>query len=228
MNRPHVAIAVPTYGMWQGETVTSLLSTFSNFMRFVGSGQAGMSVHTHIGTLIPAVRNSLVKEILEDNRATHILWIDADMVFPKDVIERFLMHDVPMVCANYSSRKKPPVPVTWAADKRVYTKEESTGLEKVSFSGLGCALIRTEIYRNLSKPWHMLFDVGEGDILGEDVYFFRKVKQELNIDLWCDHDVSKEIGHVGIHNYMMADVVDAPPANRHVNFDDIDVIGGKK
>ena len=105
MQKPHVAIAIPSYGQWQAETATAVMGVFNHFMRWVGSGQAGMSLHNHVGTIIPAVRNGIVREVLENPNATHILWIDTDMVVPNDVISRFLAHDVHMVAANYAAHR---------------------------------------------------------------------------------------------------------------------------
>lgn len=207
MNKPHVAFAIPSYGAWQAETSVSVIRAFSHFLnRWVSRGQGGVSLFARSGTIVSNVRNELVHEIINyPTPITHIMWIDSDMIIPPDIVERFLAHDVPMVAANYSSRRPPIHPVAWKADKRIYTTPDSSGLEEATFSGLGAALISTGVYKNLPTPWHKILHTGPTDYLGEDVYFFRKVKQTLNIPLWIDHDVSKEITHQGTHNFGMQD-----------------------
>lgn len=229
MKKPHVAIAIPSYGQWQAESATAIMAAFNHFMRFAGSGQAGMSVHSYVGTVIPAVRNGIVKEILANPDATHIMWFDSDMIVPADVISRLLAHDVPMVAANYCSRKMPLSPTAWKGDKRIYTTPESAGLEQASFTGLGCALISTAIYRQLEQPWHKIIHPMKEGYIGEDVYFFRRAKQELGVDLWVDHDVSKEVLHQGTYNYSLQDAFmwKGSLPEPAFNIDTIDVVGEK-
>jgi len=67
------------------------------------------------GTLIVNQRQELAQASL-DAGATHILFIDADMRFPKDAIFRLLQRDEDIVAANYSTRKLPLQPVAFRDD----------------------------------------------------------------------------------------------------------------
>jgi len=57
----------------------------------------------------------------------------------------------------------------------------------VDIVGLGCCLIKPELFSKITRPW-FLFETGtehkkyEAHTYGEDFYFFRKVKLELNKD----------------------------------------------
>lgn len=44
-----------------------------------------------------------------------------------------------------------------------------------------------------------------GTYCGEDVYFSQKMA-EIGVDLWIDHDISREISHVGKKKYSFDDI----------------------
>jgi hypothetical protein len=94
----------------------------------------------------------------------------------------------------------------------VYTMPDSTGLEEVGSIGTGIMLIKKEVFQNMSEPWFdMPWQVGKRGYMGEDVFFCKKA-QELGFKVYIDHDVSKEIGHIGTfefkhdHTWVMRDL----------------------
>ncbi len=58
------------------------------------------------GTLIQNQRADLCLDALREG-CTHILFIDSDMTFPQDMIQRLLKHDVDIVAANCARRRMP-------------------------------------------------------------------------------------------------------------------------
>jgi hypothetical protein len=60
--------------------------------------------------------------------------------------------------------------------------------------------MRTDVVRTLHRPWfrHGLNAAG-GDV-GEDIVFCRALRAAGHT-IYCDHDLSKEIGHIGQHTY---------------------------
>ena len=158
-------------------------------------------------------RRDLVRLALKHD-CTHLLFLDSDMRFPRHTLLRLLSHGEPIVGVNYVTRRPPTLPVTFRNDDnpndRVYTEVESTGLEEVASTGLGVCLFDLDLFRHLSEPW---FDfVWEGDdlhLVGEDVYLFRKLRQELGAKVLIDHDLSKEVLHVGSHDYGLHDALAA-------------------
>ena len=158
-----------------------------------------LHMFTSSGTLIADQRETLVKEALRVE-ATHVLWIDTDMRFPKDAVDRLMSHNQPIVAANYATRRLPCKPVAFA-DKTctnlIYTKPDSTGLEEVYAVGMGLMLVDTKVYRDLPRPWHHIgFSQKADDFYGEDVYFCHQARAK-GYKVFIDHDVSKEVRHIG-------------------------------
>lgn len=132
--------------------------------------------------------------------ATHVLWLDTDMSFPAEAALRLFMHDRPIVGCNYVVRQASGLFTARRNDRRVETLERSTGLEVVDEIGFGCVLMRTDIVTRLHRPWfrHGL-NVQLGDV-GEDIMFCRALR-DAGHTIYIDHDLSKELGHVGTHTY---------------------------
>lgn len=162
------------------------------------------------GSIIHTARRDLVRMALAGD-CTHILFLDSDMRFPRNTLVRLLSHGVPIVGANYPTRRHPPKPVTFRSDKtdkeRVYTELDSTGLEEVDSTGFGVMLIDMDVFRNLPEPWFSFEWRTPQHMVGEDVYFARKARAELGIPTLIDHDLSKLVKHIGSFEYSMTDAL---------------------
>lgn len=208
---PRIAICVPTRDLCSSDFTHSYVKMVAHFCtHFVGKGQAETIQLMDMGTLLPEMRNTLAKASIAMG-ATHILWLDNDMVFPEDMIERLYSHGKPIVAAGYSQRKEPCKPVAARDSVWVYTEEDSTGLEKVDFVGMGAMLVEAEVYKNLPEPWHTLgWNPEKNTMVGEDVFFCRKAAQ-IGADVYLDHDLSKELGHVGYRTFTFRDPLEWRP-----------------
>lgn len=140
--------------------------------------------------------------------ATHVLWLDTDMTFPRELAVLLAMHEQPIVACNYRVRQQGSKLYTAFRDgQRVPTTETSTGLEAVEYVGMGAMLMRTDVVAGLGRPWfrHGLNEMG-GDV-GEDVMFCRGLGR-AGYTIFIDHDLSKQVGHIGQHTYRLeADAV---------------------
>jgi len=134
--------------------------------------------------------------------ATHILWLDTDMSLPRETAVLLAMHDQPIVACNYLVRQASGLFTAYRDGQRVPTTETSTGLEAVEYVGMGTMLMRADVVSGLGRPWfrHGLNDLG-GDI-GEDVMFCRGLTN-AGYTIYIDHDLSKQIGHIGQHTYQL-------------------------
>src|SRR5262245_4200428 len=129
------------------------------------------------GTWLPQVRHRTVMAALKAE-CDWVLFIDSDMRFPTDTLVRLLARRETVVAANYTSRQPPFPPVSVNAKlDRVYTAEDSEGLEQVERTGLGCLLIRCDVLKAMRAPWFMLgWDPDRLDYTGEDAYFCKKIR----------------------------------------------------
>ena len=213
--RPRIAIGIPSRDLINIETAHCLANMVGRFTQlFVATGQAEIVTVSVSGTLLPQMRNSIVEQAME-HRCTHILWIDSDMEFPADSLERLLLRKEAVVGVNYSQRKRPAKPTVARRDDKggrywVYT-EAQEGIEAVEFIGHGLCLAETSVYEAMPKPWYMLGWSRERQcIIGEDVWFCHQLKR-LECPVYVDHDLSRDIGHIGYHTYTMADAVEDRP-----------------
>lgn len=177
-------------------------------------------------SLIARGREKLVMEALEDKNTTHLLWLDSDMRFPSDIIERMLEHDVPVVGANCAHRRGLAMPTAWEyidndglkpGSRRVFTEKDSTGLQRVSGMGGAVLMVKREVYEQLGRPWHFTPWMGDDPndlaMLGEDSYFFARCWKD-DIPVYVDHDLSWQVGHLGEYEYSMQDALRDQPEIR--------------
>jgi hypothetical protein len=81
------------------------------------------------------------------------------------------------------------------------TGEESTGLEKVYRMGFGLMWIQTEIFKSIKSPrFDFTYLPDQGTWRGEDYTFFEHAR-DLGHDFYVDHDLSKEVYHMGAFGY---------------------------
>ena len=162
-------------------------------------------------SVLPDSRNILAKQAV-DGGFTHLLWIDSDMSFPHDMLARLMRHRVPIVGINASMRN-PPFKTTalTAPGVNCITNLDSTGLEKVERMGMGVVLHTVDVLHAIRKRPYFSFEYlkSKHKHRGEDYYFGEKVKR-AGYQLVIDHDVSKEVGHVGsFAHYPMRDQASA-------------------
>jgi hypothetical protein len=151
-------------------------------------------------SLVPLGRNQCVggAQIM---KATHLLFLDTDMVFPADTLARLLTHDKDIVGATYSQRMPPfhPLAVTEEGETTV-----TSGLQRMRIMPVGCILIRTGVFNALAQPYFSL--IADGDQLQGEHYSFCAKVRASGFDLWCDGDLSAQIGHIGQKIYRLGDV----------------------
>jgi hypothetical protein len=155
--------------------------------------------HFCIGTLIVNQRDQLADMAMEAD-STHILWLDSDMMFPPDTVQRLLAHAVPIVAGNYVTRQYPHKTVAYKQlhDWRSYVV--NTGhqdLIKVAAVGMGCMLVHTDVIRAMHRPRFQTTWIAEtNDHMGEDFYFCQEA-QKLGYDVWIDDQLSMDLQHLG-------------------------------
>lgn len=188
-----VAICVPVRDL-----VTAAF-TYSLSMLTKKCGEAGVKVSLHMvmGSEVAMQRQQLVDEALQTD-CTHILWLDSDMKFPTNVLEALLSYDKDIIACNYSTRVPPHRPVAFKTqhdlDERVFN---TTGIEEIFAIGMGCMLVKREVYENMSRPhFSVTWNEGYTNLVGEDVYFCTKAN-EAGYTVWLENELSQKIAHVG-------------------------------
>lgn len=176
-----VLIAVPT----------SESSKYTNFYDFYNQiERIDGTLHMFARGQSPAKNRNVMIQAAIDNQCTHILFLDDDVIPPKDTLKKLLEHNKDVVSGLYPMRNFPHFPVIF--DKRfnngfnrhVHLKDELDGLVLITNCGFGCVLIKMEVFDKIPKPWVTLGEL-EADGWCDDIAFFNKV-HDAGFGMYCD------------------------------------------
>lgn len=145
-------------------------------------------------------RNTMIELCLKNN-FTHILFLDDDVVPRPDILKRLLSHDKDIVTGLYLMRSHPHLPIlfdesyTNGACRFSILRPGLKGLIEVKNTGLGAALIKTDVFRRMSDdlPWVRLGQC-EKDHWCDDIDFFNRARDIYGYQIWCDLDCP--VGHM--------------------------------
>ncbi len=147
-------------------------------------------------------RTALVNGAIESG-ATHILFVDYDMLFPPDIITKLLAHKKAIVGVEYHRRK---FPLEGTSEPLVERDEK--GLYKAKYAGMGLMLIDLAIFKDPKfgvddkgkrTPWFNFGRDSQGALaMGEDAWFCFMAR-DSGYDTWVDPTI--KIGHIGNYIY---------------------------
>lgn len=143
-------------------------------------------------SMIVNARNQIVEgcQAFTTPKVDYLLFLDSDMTFPPSTIQRLLKHDKDIVCATYR-RRGPPYDLLGHGPKG-----EATGLVEMTHIPTGCLLIKMSVFDKFTKPYFRFeADEAAGMTHGEDFVFSRDARAK-GFQLWCDLDLTTEIGHL--------------------------------
>ena len=154
-------------------------------------------------TILLNQREKLIEESKNIN-SDYVLWLDSDMVFPSTTALRLLEHEKDIVGCNYLKRTNPIKPVAyksvgdWDSFLPLKVEEELVEVEGV---GMGCLLMKTEIFNHIPKPYfEFTYNQQSNDWLGEDFNILKKLR-EVGYKVYIDTLLSVEIKHLGLYAY---------------------------
>jgi hypothetical protein len=207
---PRVFVALPCYGGIDPFFARSLVS-------LIHSPPCHILLGDNIGdSLVSRARNALVDQFLETD-ATHLLFIDTDLIFSPDHVARLISHDLPVVAGLYPKKQDE---LAWVANTHPDCKEpDANGLQRVRYIGTGFLLIARSVFEHLRaadllESYHADHDpddapdrydwfpvgprldtaIGRLRYLSEDWYFCQ-LCAEAGIEVMADtHVVLKHVG----------------------------------
>lgn len=146
---------------------------------------------------IASSRTWLVKQAIEKG-ATHLLFVDSDMLFPSDALDQLLARDKDIIGVNYNKRQFPLQKVTaYFSD----TEESETEPFMVGIAGTGLMLINLDVFKNplLDRNWFSFGRNANGEnVIGEDGWFCNTARA-AGYDVWVDPVV--KVLHLGEYGY---------------------------
>ena len=67
-------------------------------------------------------------------------------------------------------------------------------------------LARVDAFKDIPKPhFQVIWSPAHNDYVSEDVHFAALIRAN-GVELWCDHDTSQLVGHIGDFEYKFPDV----------------------
>jgi GT2 family glycosyltransferase len=144
-----------------------------------------------------------------NNKSDYLLFIDDDMVFPPDTLDRLLAHKKEIVSIAYHSRGSKDkiklvendIMAIAETEKGKYINFETNNDPKYKqlfecfAGGTGTMLIKTEVFLKTKRPWFEFTYFENGKCKeGEDWNFCFKAK-EAGYKIWCDPTL--KVGHIG-------------------------------
>lgn len=211
----HVCVCVPSQGTWVADFGKSITLAFSYFAQHrVGQCRSQrLSLLTVSGSMLPFQRHELLKSSVQAG-STHTLFLDSDMSFPMDTINRLLERDKPVIAANCTTRAHPVVTTSAGMDGKKVISKGKTGVQEILHTGLAVFMLKTELVKKLIPPVFMQEWV---PVLrahcGEDIYFCHKLREEAGARIYVDHDLSIQVKHHGQAAFGHEDVCEALQAS---------------
>ena len=137
---------------------------------------------------------------------THFLSLDDDMKFPPIFLQRMIDHQKPVVTVNYRKKTDEAVKCvcTTLDGREPISSEGKTGLERVGGMGMGLTLIDLRgSFKRLTPPYFaVVWNPHKQEYVIEDGVFSGLLR-EHNVEIWCDHDLTYEVGHIGDKEYRL-------------------------
>ena len=203
-----ILLAVPTFETIYADTYKSMWDLDKDGNEVLFESVRGYDVAT--------ARNRIAQKSL-DLKADYVLMVDNDVVLPKDALKA-LLGNRKEVCLGYYAHRGDDnlyhgrTCICKLRDKdgkeyynfpleSEYTAEELHRMAKsgetcieVHGGGMGCALIRTDVFEKTSYPWYDWVNYGDANrgMLSEDLYFCSlcrtsDIKIYADVRVGCGH-----------------------------------------
>lgn len=148
---PLVAILIPSDDDWKADMSMAV----AGLMTYTAANRiARITLFNQKASMITMSRNDLVERALEA-KADYVLFVDSDMKFPHDAIQRLMAHDKDIVGATYNKRVPPFETLGRIMTKPGLTPQtiEMGGLHEAEYLPGGFVMIKTEVFRKTQWPW---------------------------------------------------------------------------
>ena len=191
-----ILLGIPTYGTIKSKTALCLLDTINQNkdLEFV-------PLFCHSGYI--AENFNKIVRVAQETLCSHIFFVEHDMTFPPDTIKRLLAHDKDAVGVLYNCRYLPLTLVNYFYDKDGSIVKNipnmPTELFEAPVMATGCALVKTEVFSKIDKPYFPMEQDEEGNrILTQDVGFSEKVIK-AGMKIYIDPQI--KCLHIGDFSY---------------------------
>jgi len=206
-----IAVGVPSPGHWVtdfGVSFCNLIVYFQQHRVLEYKSQVLQTVSVK-GSILPKQRREIVKSAM-DFGADYLLWIDSDHTFPRNMLHRLMSHQKDVVAVNCVTKRVPSTPTAryrpdnpedLTTSRPVFSDPNKPELEKVWRVGCGVMLVNMRVYKATGPEiFHMFYRPEVDNYQGEDWSMCEAIEKH-GFDIWVDHPLSNQVGHVGLYEY---------------------------
>lgn len=189
-------IGIPTHDFVHVEFMRCLIALLDQLKR----DGVDYTLDIDSGTLVYIARERISHKAINEG-FTHVLWLDADMVFQPTLLDDLMFSGKSFVTGVYHARRKGYASCifkTIEINKKVerFDKYPNEAFE-IAGCGFGCVLIETEILKAVTLNKGPCFLPLAG--YGEDIAFCKRAT-EMGYKIWCEPSaVCGHIGHITIY-----------------------------
>ena len=213
----HIAVCIPSRSEWSADFAICVVSLFTFLLqnKFPGYKQTAVSLINKRGSILPQLRRQLVEEALKV-KATHLLFVDSDMIFPASIAHHLGKAEKSIIGCNCAVKAIPSRPTARTYNGTTEGKALYADLSaapgtytKVWRLGFGVMMVKADVFKAIPKPWFgITWDAERNEEHGED-WFFCAAAEKAGYDIFVDEFTSKQIGHIGNFTFTH-DEVQAP------------------
>lgn len=204
-----ILIAVPTFENIYPDTFKSIYG--------LDCGEHEVLFDFARGYDCATARNKIAKQA-QDEGTDYVLMVDNDVVLPSDALLN-LMDDPKDVCLGFYAHRgrdnlyngktcvcrllRPdgkkyhnyPLESEYTGEEMVAMREAGEYKVRIHGGGMGCALIRTDVFSRIEYPWYDWVNYADGNrgMLSEDLYFCEQCKKN---GIWIYTDTRVSCGHL--------------------------------
>lgn len=207
-----VLVGIPSGGSWMagfGMSLANMMAAVSLF-KIQQFKQQIFYLENIKGSILSKSRFLLVESAKKYN-VDYLLMIDSDQTFSRKAAHLLIGRDLDVVGANVATKQLPAQPTArnkgpnYEKDKHdwsvVYTDPESEGVEKVDRIGCGILMLSKKAYSALHpSDWDAYYREDVETVQGED-WTMMEALEAKGFPVYVDHDVSKEVGHIGYFEF---------------------------
>lgn len=170
---------------------------------------------------IDRARNRLATDALAEG-FEELMWIDSDMAFLPESVDRLRAHNLPIVGALYPTKVEKKLTSALLPDTQSVVLGQGGGLIEITYAATGFLLTRRQVYLDIQEkerlplcnqrlgqptwPFFLPMIIPDGDghtYLGEDFAFCERARR-CGYKLFADTTIRLE--HIGIYGYSWEDL----------------------
>lgn len=186
-----ILIGVPSTGVLKAKTAFSLVQLAIH-------APCEVDISMELGCNLVANRVRIANYAVK-NVFTHLLFVDSDMFFAPDTLERLLAHDKDIVGVAYHKRSLPLETTVKMHNPSGDDLDLPDGLFIARALGTGLLLINTSVFMDIKRPWFTIEYTEDGQAKTSEDVWFCKQAQKAGYEVWCDPTIP--VGHIGDYLY---------------------------